>query len=99
MDVVVLVKQVPDTEALLQIAGDGVSIKTDNVKWVMNHYDEFAVEEALGIREAHGGTVTILTLGTGKAVKTIRTALATGPDKDVLVNDSAIAQEMKKVLE
>jgi len=40
----------------------------------MNPYDEFAVEEALRIREAHGGTVTILTLGTDKAVETIRTA-------------------------
>lgn len=87
MDVVVLVKQVPDTEALVQIAGDGVSIKTDNIKWVMNPYDELAVEEALRIRETHGGTVTLLTLGTDKAVETIRTALAMGADKGVLVND------------
>ncbi len=89
MDIVVLVKQVPDTEALIQIAGDGVSIKTDNIKWVMNPYDEFAVEEALQIRDANEGTVTILTMGTDKAVETIRTALAMGADQGVLINDPA----------
>ena len=63
MDIVVLVKQVPDTESLVQIADDGVSIKTQDIKWTMNPYDELAVEEALQIKEAQGGTVTILTLG------------------------------------
>ncbi len=87
MDVVVLVKQVPDTESLIQIADDGVSIKTADIKWVMNPYDEFAVEEALQIREAHEGTVTIMSMGKEKAVETIRTALAMGADKGVLIND------------
>ena len=58
MEIVVLVKQVPDTESLIQISGDGQTIKTDDIKWVMNPYDEFAVEEALRIKEAQGGTVT-----------------------------------------
>jgi len=89
MEVVVLVKQVPDTESLIQIADDGVSIKTDDIKWVMNPYDEFAVEEALQIREALGGTVIVLTIGPDKAVETVRTALAMGADKGVLVNDPA----------
>jgi electron transfer flavoprotein beta subunit len=47
MDIVVLVKQVPDTESLVQIDDDGVSIKTQDIKWIMNPYDELAVEEAL----------------------------------------------------
>ena len=51
MDIVVLVKQVPDTESMVQIAGDGVSIKKDDIKWVMNPYDELAVEEALRIKD------------------------------------------------
>jgi electron transfer flavoprotein beta subunit len=89
MEIVVLVKQVPDTESLIQIAGDGVSIKKDDLKWVMNPYDEFAVEEALRIRETHGGTVTILCLGPDKAMETIRTALAMGADKGVHINDPA----------
>ena len=73
MDIVVLLKQVPATESLIQVAEDGVSIKTDDLKWVINPYDEFAVEEALRIREAQGGTVTILSVGPDKAVEAIRT--------------------------
>jgi electron transfer flavoprotein beta subunit len=89
MEIVVLVKQVPDTESLIQIAGDGQSIKTDDIKWVMNPYDEFAVEEALKIKEAQGGTVTILTFGPQKATETIRTGLAMGADKGVHILDPA----------
>jgi electron transfer flavoprotein beta subunit len=87
MDIVVLVKQVPDTESLVQIASDGVSIKKDDIKWVMNPYDELAVEEALRIKEAKGGTVTVLSVGPPKAQETIRTALAMGADKGIHVND------------
>ncbi|MBW2657659.1 MAG: electron transfer flavoprotein subunit beta, partial [Deltaproteobacteria bacterium] len=89
MEIVVLVKQVPDTESLIEIAGDGVSIKTQDIKWVMNPYDEIAVEEALQIREAQGGTVTVVSMGWDKAVETIRTALAMGADKGVHINDPA----------
>ena len=89
MEIVVLVKQVPDTESLIQIAEDGVSIKTDEIKWVMNPYDEFAVEEALRIKEAHGGSVTILCMGPQKALDAIRTALAMGADRGVHINDAA----------
>jgi len=89
MDIVVLVKQVPDTESLVQIAADGLSIKKDDIKWVMNPYDELAVEEALRIKEAKGGTVTILSVGGQKAQETIRTALAMGADKGLLINDPA----------
>ena len=89
MDVVVLVKQVPDTESLIMIEKDGVSIKTDDIKWVMNPYDELAVEAALQIREAKGGTVTILSLGPEKTVETIRTALAMGADKGIHISDPA----------
>jgi electron transfer flavoprotein beta subunit len=89
MDVVVLVKQVPDTESLIMIEEDGVSIKTDDIKWVMNPYDELAVEAALQIREARGGMVTILSLGPEKTIETIRTALAMGADKGVHISDPA----------
>ena len=89
MDIVVLVKQVPDTESLVQIADDGVSIKTQDIKWIMNPYDELAVEAALQIKEAQGGTVTILSLGPEKTLETIRTALAMGADQGVHINDPA----------
>ena len=90
MEIVVLLKQVPATESLVTIADDGVSIKTDDVKWVVNPYDEFAVEEALRIKELHGGSITILSVGPDKAVEAIRTALAMGADKGILIKDPAI---------
>ena len=89
MDIVVLVKQVPDTESLIEIESDGVSIKKQDIKWVMNPYDEIAVEEALQIRDAQGGVVTIVSMGPQKAVETIRTALAMGADKGIHINDPA----------
>ncbi len=90
MNVVVLLKQVPDTEAVIQIAEDKTSINTQDVKWVINPYDELAVEEALRIKESQGsGTVVILTVGPDRAVESIRTALAMGADEGVLVDDPA----------
>jgi electron transfer flavoprotein beta subunit len=91
VDIIVLLKQVPSTESIIQIAGDGRSVKTDDLNWVINPYDEFAVEEALRIREKQGGTVTLVSVGTAKAVEAIRTALAMGADKGILVNDPATA--------
>ncbi|OQY07877.1 MAG: electron transfer flavoprotein subunit beta [Desulfobacteraceae bacterium 4572_123] len=87
MEIVVLLKQVPATESLVKIADDGVSIKTDDIKFVMNPYDEIAVEEALRIKEAQEGKVTIISVGTDKTVEAIRTALAMGADEGVLIND------------
>ena len=89
MEIIVLLKQVPATESSIGIADDGVSIKTDDIKWVINPYDEFAVEEALQIKEAHGGSVTIISVGPEKTAEAIRTALAMGADKGVLINDPA----------
>ena len=89
MEIVVLLKQVPATESMIDIAEDGVSIKTADLKWVISPYDEFAVEEALRIKEAHGGKVTNLTVGPDKATEAIRTALAMGADEGILINDPA----------
>jgi electron transfer flavoprotein beta subunit len=89
VEIAVLLKQVPATESLIGIADDGLSIKTDDIKWVINPYDEFAVEEALRIKEAHGGSVTIVSVGPEKTTEAIRTALAMGADRGILVNDPA----------
>ncbi len=89
MEIVVLLKQVPATDALIEVADDGQSIKTDSVSWVISPYDEFAVEEALKIKEDQGGNVTILTVGPKKAQEAIRTALAMGADQGVLIDDPA----------
>lgn len=86
-----MLKQVPATESLIQVADDGVSIKTEGLKYVINPYDELAVEEALKIREAQGGTVTIVSMGPAKTSEAIRTALAMGADKGVLVDPGELA--------
>lgn len=89
MEIIVLLKQVPATESFIGIADDGVSIKAEDIKWVINPYDEFAVEEALRIRSAHGGTVTIISAGPERSVEAIRTALAMGADKGMLIKSPA----------
>ncbi|MFO7714757.1 electron transfer flavoprotein subunit beta/FixA family protein [Desulfosarcina sp.] len=86
MEIAVLLKQVPATESLIEIADDGIAIKNEGINWVMNPYDELAVEEALQIRSAGGGTVTVFTLGPEKAVEALRTALAMGADTAVRID-------------
>ena len=86
MKIVVCVKQVPDTETKVVIASDGLSIDPADVKYVMNPYDEFAVEEALKLKEAAGeGEVIVLTLGNESAQPVMRTAMAMGADSGVLL--------------
>jgi len=93
MNVVVLVKQVPDTESLIEINATADDIKTDNLKWIMNPYDELAVEEALQIREKQGnGKVTVLSVGAERAAAAIRTALAMGADEGLLISDPALGK-------
>jgi electron transfer flavoprotein beta subunit len=89
VNIIVCIKQVPDTEAQIKIAPDGKSIVKDDVKWVMNPYDEFAVEEALRIKEKFGGEVTVIGLGPKRVTESLRTALAMGADKAVLISDPA----------
>ena len=86
MEIAVLLKQVPATESMIEIADDGTTIKTEGINWVMNPYDELAVEEALQIRDAAGGAVTVFTLGPEKAVEALRTALAMGADTAVRID-------------
>jgi len=89
VEVVVCVKQVPDTESVIKIKPDGSDIITDDLKYVMNPYDEYGVEEALQIKEKLGGSVTILCMGPGRSLETIRTGLAMGADKAVHLDDPA----------
>lgn len=90
MNIIVCIKQVPDTESLIKIAPDGKSVVTDDVKWIMNPYDEFGVEEALRIKEKFGGEVTVVGLGPKRMTESIRTALAMGADKAILISDPAL---------
>jgi electron transfer flavoprotein beta subunit len=90
VNIVVCLKQVPDTETQIKIAPGGKTIVTDDVKWVMNPYDEFGVEEALRIKEKLGGTVTVVGLGPKRVTESIRTALAMGADKGILISDPSL---------
>jgi electron transfer flavoprotein beta subunit len=91
VDIIVLLKQVPDTETVIKIGPDGNSIVTSDIKWVINPYDEYAVEAALRLKDSQGADVTIVSLGPQRTVESIRSALAMGADKGVLVDDSASA--------
>jgi len=83
------IKQVPDTEAQIKIDSGGKGIQTSDIKWVMNPYDEFGVEEALRIKEKTGGKVTVIGVGPQRIVESLRTALAMGADEAIHVDDPA----------
>ena len=90
MNIIACVKQVPDTETLIKVKADGSGIEEGGIKWVMNPYDEFGVEEALRLKEKHGGEVTIVTLGPARAMESIRTALAMCADKGIHIDDATL---------
>ena len=91
MNIVVCMKQVPDTEMERSLVPGDNTVDRASVDGVINYLDEFAIEEALKIAEAHGGEVTILSMGPSKAAESIRKALSMGADKAVLVTDDALA--------
>jgi len=82
-------KQVPSTETRVKISGDGKRIDTAGVTLVINPYDEFAVEEALKLKEANGGEVVVFSVGGAGVVAAIRNALAMGADQAVLLKTEA----------
>ncbi len=90
MNIVVTVKQVPDTWAEKKLDPSDMTTDRKSVDNVMNEMDEYGVEEALRIKEAHGGEVTILTMGPEKAVEAIRKALSMGADKAVHLTDESL---------
>ena len=82
----VCIKQVPDTETKIKPSGDGSYIDTTGIKWIMNPYDEFAVEQALLVKAANAGsTVTVVRVGAVKDTEALRTAMAMGADDAILV--------------
>ena len=89
MNVVVLMKRVPDTETRIQVR-DG-QVVTEGISWVISPYDEYAVEEGLRLVEKLGGKVTLVTLGPEEAKETIRKGLALGANEAVHLNDTAFA--------
>ncbi len=108
MNIAVCVSHVPDTGAKVNIGEDGKGIKQDGVTYIVNPYDEFAIEEALKTKEKFAdSTVTILSLGGDANKESIRKALAMGADSAVLLKDDnprdsmavakALADELKNI--
>src|SRR5215467_14204300 len=105
MKILVPVKRVPDPATTIRVLPDGSGIATDNIKWVINPFDEIALEEALRIKEKQGsGEVVLLSVGQQTWQEQLRTGLAMGADRAILVRaDSpldtfAIARIMAKVV-
>lgn len=105
MKIAVCVSHVPDTAAKVNIGPDGKSIDPNGVTYVVNPYDEFAIEEALKIKESDGGEVVAISVGPDANKDTLRKALAMGADSAVLLKDEnqrdsfgiakALAEEIK----
>jgi len=87
MNIVALVKRVPVTTLAPKVGADGKSIDPSGVEYMTSFYDEIAVEEAVKVKEASGGEVTVLTIGAKGGTKEIRECLAKGADKAVLMVD------------
>src|SRR4051812_45047265 len=98
MKIAVCIKRVPDSETRVKVSADGKSLDEAGVKFVMNPYDEFAVEEALRRKEKAGtGEVVVLCLGPAAAQETIRTALAMGADRGILLQADKIPADSFEV--
>ncbi|GAB3064832.1 electron transfer flavoprotein subunit beta/FixA family protein [Virgibacillus ainsalahensis] len=91
MDIYVLLKRTFDTEEKIVVSNG--EIEDDGAEFIINPYDEYAVEEAITQRDAHGGEVTVVTVGDEEAEKQLRTALAMGADKAVLINTEEDLEE------
>ena len=90
MKILVAIKQVPDTATQVKVAADARSIETAGITWIVSPYDEFALEEALRIKEKRGqGEVVAVTLGPDRAKEALRSCLAMGADRAIHVNDPA----------
>ena len=85
----VCAKHVPDTETRVKVSADGMNLEFPEANYVINPYDEYAVEEALRLKEKLDGEVTVVTLGGDDSTKTLRQALAMGADKGILLSDEA----------
>lgn len=94
MKIFVCIKQVPDTETKIKTIGSG--IETAGIKWVMNPYDEYAVEEAVKLRDANPGSqVWVISLGPKtRVVESLRTALAMGADEGIVIHSDALLDSL-----
>jgi len=98
MKIVACIKRVPATDTRVKVGADGASIDASQVEWIINPYDEFALEAALRVKEAAGaGEVIALSLGPAETAKELRTCLAMGADRAILVKDAAASRRDARV--
>jgi electron transfer flavoprotein beta subunit len=90
MKIVVCVKYVPDTAIKVRISPDGKGVSLTDVSFVVNPYDEYAVEEAIRIKEKSGAEVIVIGAGEDKANSGLRTCLAMGADSGILIQDAML---------
>lgn len=88
MNIIVFVKRVPDTESKIKVSHETNSVVEEGLNFILNPYDEYAMEEALRIREAKGGKVTAVTVGREESLVILRKCLAMGADDAMLIKDS-----------
>ncbi|MBI4589794.1 MAG: electron transfer flavoprotein subunit beta/FixA family protein, partial [Candidatus Rokubacteria bacterium] len=90
MKILVPIKQVPDTATQVKVGADPKGIETAGITWIVSPYDEYALEEALRIKEKRGqGEVVVVTLGPDRAKEALRSCLAMGADRAIHLNDPA----------
>ena len=90
MEILVCVKRVPDTsENEIEVNRDGTDIEREDLVYSVNEWDNYAVEEAIQIRDNVGGSVTVVTVGDEDAEEVLRREMAMGADKGVLLSDAA----------
>ncbi len=98
MNTYVLVKQVPDTETKIRVTADKAGIEKNDIKWIINPYDEFAIEEALKIREkVKEGKVVAVSMGPDRVVEALRTAVAMGADDAIHLKTDTDTSEVATV--
>ena len=86
MNIFVLIKQVPDTETKIKFNGDKTFIDSSSIKWMINPYDEHAIEQALQVKEANtGSTVTAIRVGSVQEIEVLRKSMGAGVDESILV--------------
>jgi len=90
MEILVCVKRVPDTaENEIEVRSDGTDIERDDLVYSVNEWDNYAVEEAIQIRDNVGGSVTVITVGDEESEEVLRREMAMGADKGILLSDDA----------
>lgn len=90
MNIFALIKRTFDTEEKIVVSGG--KIQEDGAEFIINPYDEYAIEEAIQLRDAHGGEVTVVTVGLQNSEKELRTALAMGADQAVLIDSEDLEE-------